>query len=116
MILCSISLLAQKKYGKMHSHKRAYQKVNIKKNNYKGPPPWAPAHGYRHRYIYFPQYACYYDNYYGIYYYKTGSFWYKTSLKPSFILNISTAKKVELTIDNEEKPFRFYNKHIIIYR
>ena len=38
-----------------------------------GPPPWAPAHGFRAntRYVYFPEYNIYYDLKLGIYIYTT---------------------------------------------
>lgn len=56
------------------------------KHTRQGPPPWAPAHGYRARtqYIYFPAIEVYYDLDAGVYVYLERGRWVRSrSLPPS---------------------------------
>lgn len=109
------------KAGKASSYNN-YEKIVVHdpnsyyKTKRKGPPPWAPAHGYRHRYIYFPEHKCYYDMYEGYYVYRKGTLWVTSFIKPVFIINIGTTKKIELNIDSEPYPQVYYKQHIILYR
>ncbi|MCC6838037.1 MAG: hypothetical protein IT234_05810 [Bacteroidia bacterium] len=89
-----------------------YQPVKVKR---KGPPSWAPANGYRHRYIFFPEHKCYYDNFNGIYIYRKGSIWVTSYQTPSFIFNISITRKVELNIDGVSKPQIYFKQHVALY-
>lgn len=104
--------------GPKHNHNSSRavvfynQPVKIKRN---GPPSWAPAHGYRHRYIFFPEHNCYYDNYNGIYIYRKGSIWITSYTLPQFIFNIGVTRKVELNIDAVPKPQIYFEQHIALY-
>ena len=52
-----------------------------------GPPPWAPAHGYRAkaRYTYFPTLSLYFDTKIGVYFFLEHGVWIqRTSLPPGF--------------------------------
>lgn len=93
------------------------QTVVYKQKGRKGPPPWAPAHGYRHRHVYFPQYQCYYDNYDGVYIYYSGARWIRTYSIPSFMIgvNLSAARIVELNMDNVVAPQINFEQHIVLY-
>lgn len=123
MLLC-IPHFAIAQKGKGHAKKQVKYKENYKhdavayhyhKTKRKGPPDWAPANGYRHRYVFFPEHRCYYDNYNGFYIFKKGSVWVTSYNRPWFILNISTTKKVELNIDNIPKPQIYIEQHITLY-
>ncbi|NIM99338.1 MAG: hypothetical protein GTO24_15065, partial [candidate division Zixibacteria bacterium] len=52
-----------------------------------GPPPWAPAHGYRakHGYYYYPSQYVYYDVKRGVYFYIEGDGWRVSGRLPSHI-------------------------------
>lgn len=125
--------IAQKGHFKHHGHNKHFEKNVIKINDYhyghnnvivynnykkikrKGPPYWAPAYGYRHRHIYFPHYQCYYDNYSGIYIYRKGGIWISSASIPVFIADIESTRKVELLIDNEDKPQVYFSTHLSLY-
>jgi hypothetical protein len=51
-----------------------------------GPPPWAPAHGYRAkqeaRYMYYPRYNIYVDLRTGVYHYRSGNRWVQSRSLP----------------------------------
>jgi len=72
----------------------------------KGPPPWAPAHGYRdkHRYRYYPSAEVYFDLGRELYYYFSGGGWHgsvrlprsiRAELEDYVILNMDAARPYE---------------------
>jgi len=76
-----------------------------------GPPPWAPAHGYRakHDYRYYPTAGVYFDisiNRY--FYYRDGSWQVSVSL-PSAI-RIDNDDYVHLELETDE-PYLYYDEH-----
>lgn len=80
----------------------------------KGPPPWAPAHGYRrkHRYYYFPRYNFYFDKRRRVYIYYAGKGW---SIKADIPLDLReddlrTTRKVQLEFSGDE-PYERNRKH-----
>jgi len=91
-------------------------KVVYVTKKHKGPPAWAPAYGYRHRNIYFPQYKCYYDTFDGVYIYLSGRRWVRTFSPPSFMINVdlNIARKVELDLDVAQ-PQAYFQQHIVLY-
>lgn len=89
---------------------------NEKSNGRKevGPPPWAPAHGYRAktRYTYFSEQSFYYDNSKGVYIYLRGKNWEVSAKIPHTFknVNLSAAVKVELDYDADD-PQKYNNDH-----
>jgi hypothetical protein len=73
----------------------------------KGPPPWAPAHGYRakHRYRYYPDAYVYYNEGMDLYYYRYAGRWVESPLLPS---NIYLEDYVVLEMDVED-PHSFHS-------
>lgn len=71
-----------------------------------GPPPWAPAHGYRAktRYVYFSDYEVYYDHDRGVYISLSGSNWSVSARLPSILsrVDLTAAVKVDLDFDGDE--------------
>ena len=100
--LGSISTQAQ---GKGPRHKNQKQV---------GPPPWAPAHGYRAktRYVYFRDYGVYYDNTRGVYISLHDGKWEVTARIPVTLLEVDlkAAVKIDLDLDTDT-PQKFYNEH-----
>jgi hypothetical protein len=76
----------------------------------KGPPPWAPAHGYRakHRYRYYPSSHVYYDTGRGLYFYYSNGDWRMSVSLPSRIL-IDVNDFVALEMDSD-KPYRYHSE------
>ncbi|MES2811039.1 MAG: hypothetical protein V4670_01080 [Bacteroidota bacterium] len=84
-----------------------------------GPPPWAPAHGYRAktRYVYFPDQNIYYDLQARNYIYLSGPNWVvKTSLPKLFLgINLGKSSQVELDFYGD-RPYRYNTTHVVKYK
>ena len=85
----------------------------------KGPPPWAPAHGYRAktRHIYFPQHNFYFDVLKGVYLYLNGGKWETVAQLPLMFagIDLKTAAKVELELDSDA-PYKLNADHQVKYK
>ena len=79
-----------------------------------GPPPWAPAHGYRakHRYRYYPHHRVYYEKERGVYFYYRDGRWRVSVSLPSSI-RIDVDDYVTLEMDSD-KPYKY--DHEVIKR
>lgn len=84
-----------------------------------GPPPWAPANGYRAktRQIYFPDQNFYFDTQKGVYIYLNGKNWDVSAKLPSIFggIDLKVAAKVELNLDTDT-PQKFNADHQTKYR
>jgi hypothetical protein len=73
-----------------------------------GPPPWAPAHGYRakHHYYYYPASSVYFDVGRGLYFFYQGDGWrVGASLPAGFQINVNDY--VELDMDTD-RPYVYH--------
>lgn len=76
-----------------------------------GPPPHAPAHGYRakHCYRYYPANEVYYDTGRRIYFYMEGGAWVSDALLPYHLrVSLGNYETVEMYSD---KPYRHHHKY-----
>ena len=84
-----------------------------------GPPPWAPAHGYRAktRYTYFTQQNFYYDNQRGVYIYLSGKNWQVSANLPEIFkgVNLTAAVKVDLDFSGDD-PQKYNSDHKTKYK
>ncbi|MEO5777399.1 MAG: hypothetical protein ABIQ27_10865 [Flavobacterium sp.] len=84
-----------------------------------GPPPWAPAHGYRAktRHIYYPQYNMYYDRNRSSYLYLNGGHWSVSATLPNIYvgINLGNAAQIQLNYGGYD-PYRYNNVHVVEYR
>ncbi|MEJ5349497.1 MAG: hypothetical protein WHS46_12510 [Desulfosoma sp.] len=73
-----------------------------------GPPPWAPAHGYRakYRYHYYPDAAVYLDVGRGLYFYLQNGRWIVAAALPKGI-TIDPGRYVVLEMD-ADKPYVYH--------
>jgi hypothetical protein len=80
-----------------------------------GPPPWAPAHGYRakYKYRYYPYAQVYYDAGRSLYFYFTNNTWQATASLP-MQLKMSLGHDVTLEM-NTDKPYRYHSDVIKQY-
>lgn len=78
--------------------------------SHSGPPPHAPAHGYRakHHYRYYPDAYVYYDTARHRYFYNDKGGWRMSVSLPGFIRLGSSYVTLELDTD---KPYRYYHEH-----
>ncbi|MCA6078845.1 hypothetical protein [Fulvivirga sedimenti] len=79
-----------------------------------GPPPWAPAHGYRAktRYVYFKDYDVYYDHDRSVYISLAGTNWQVSANIPVNLrgIDLNAAVKIDLDTDVDD-PQRDYSQH-----
>jgi hypothetical protein len=76
-----------------------------------GPPPHAPAHGYRakHTYYYYPDAYVYFDISRRVYFYLQGDKWrMSASLPHSFSVRLGQHVMIEL---DSERPYKHFDKH-----
>lgn len=73
-----------------------------------GPPPWAPAHGYRakHRYRYYPSAEVYFDTGRGLYFYYTDGEWRGSVRLPRY-LRAELGSSVTLEMDTSH-PYEYH--------
>ena len=76
-----------------------------------GPPPHAPAHGYRakHSYYYYPASYVYFDVKRKVYFYMEGSVWRTTVSLPERI-RVKLGDYVTIDMDDDE-PYREFETH-----
>jgi hypothetical protein len=80
-----------------------------------GPPPHAPAHGYRakHQYRYYPNCDVYHDASRGVYFYLKGDGWaVGTSLPLDLQRNLGASVNLDLDTD---KPYEHHAEHLKQY-
>jgi hypothetical protein len=84
-----------------------------------GPPPWAPAKGYRAqtRHVYFSDYNIYFDLQRSVYIYLSGGKWIISPSLPTRYAKIDfkRAVKVELEL-NSDNPQRHNANHVAKYK
>ena len=89
------------------------------KNNGSGPPPWAPAHGYRAQtqHVYFPSLNIYFDVHRNVYYFLSGNKWIASPRVPIGIplSLLRLAPKVQLR-DVTPAPYLFNNQHRVDFK
>jgi hypothetical protein len=76
----------------------------------RGPPPWAPAHGYRakHRYYYYPASYVYYDTGRNLYFYIRNDRWEVAASLPREV-HIQRTEYVVLEMSTE-KPYHYHSE------
>lgn len=89
--------------GEVHPHKSVPHKG--------GPPPHAPAHGYRakHTYHYYPDSQVYYDTGRGLYFYIEGGSWRVSATLPSS-LHVGLGSHVAIDMYTDE-PYLYSKDH-----
>jgi hypothetical protein len=80
-----------------------------------GPPPWAPAHGYRakHHYRYYPSSEVYFDIGRAVYIYYEGERW-RVSVKLPGEIRIDLNDYVTLEMDTD-KPYEYHSEVVKRY-
>ena len=84
-----------------------------------GPPPWAPAHGYRAktRHIYFPEQNMYYDIQRSNYIYFSNGKWSISTRVPSIFVGINLGRSSQVELDfYGDAPQRYNYSHKTKYK
>lgn len=110
LLVMAFIFISDNGFSQGKSHKK--EESNYKKET--GPPPWAPAHGYRAktRYVYFTEYNFYYDNNRGVYIYLSGNNWEVSASIPNLFktVNLTAAVKIDLDFDADD-PQKYNADH-----
>ena len=84
-----------------------------------GPPPWAPAHGYRAktRHVYFPDHNMYYDIQKNNYIYFTNGKWTISTRVPSIFVGVNLRGSTQVELDfYGDRPQRYNYSHKTKYK
>lgn len=84
-----------------------------------GPPPWAPAHGYRAktRHVYFPDQNMYYDIQRSNYIYFSNGKWSISTRVPSIFVGINLGRSTQVELDfYGDRPQRYNYSHKTKYK
>lgn len=84
-----------------------------------GPPPWAPAHGYRAktRHVYFPDHNFYFDTQNGVYIFIENSNWRVAAKLPSLFGTIDLKASTQIELDlHSDSPQNFNTEHRHTYK
>ena len=84
-----------------------------------GPPPWAPAHGYRAktRHIYFSDHNFYYDVQKGVYIYMNNGKWSIAVKLPTTFAKVDLNKAVQVELElNTDSPQKYNADHKVKYK
>jgi fatty acid desaturase len=68
-------------------------------------PKWRPKHAYHRRWIYFPKYNVYFDNWRGHYVYRNGSVWASQSVPPPTLINVNLADVPHRELNPEDDDY-----------
>lgn len=99
-------------------HHRAKRVVVVKRSPYRPArvvvyhPHWRPAYTYHRRWVFFPRYNLYWDNWRNHYVFWNGTVWISQAAVPPVLVNVNLAdqKTVELP-ENEEDEDDIYKSN-----
>ncbi|HLT41227.1 MAG TPA: hypothetical protein VKZ95_00865 [Sphingobacteriaceae bacterium] len=103
-----------RKAYKKHDQKK-YKKHYVKVHKRKGPPAWAPAHGYRAKnHVYFRDYHTFYDPYRDGYVYRRNNKWIFSRNVPTFLVGVNLGSaRINLIQDIpvNTRPEQYYSRY-----
>lgn len=113
MLINTSVILAQKKGhrgGGRHPHRGKNHVVVVKRSNYRPHkvvvyhPHWRPKYAYNRRWVFFPKYNLYWDNWRNHYVFYNGTVWLSQPTAPPVIVNVNleNEKNVELKEDEDD--------------
>lgn len=107
-----------RKAYKKHDQKK-YKKHYAKEHKRKGPPAWAPAHGYRAKnHVYFRDYHTFYDPYRDGYVYRRNKKWIFSRNVPTFLVGVNLGSaRINLIQDIpvNTRPEQYYSRYASQY-
>lgn len=65
-------------------------------------PHWRPNYGYHRRWVYFPHYNFYWDNWRQGYYYRNGAVWMFNTTPPPIIVNVNLDKETNYELKEDD--------------
>lgn len=110
-LLCFSSKLAAQKghhRGHPHHHPHAKKVVVVKRSPYRPAkvvvfhPAWRPKYAYYRRWVFFPKYNLYWDNWRNHYVFWNGTIWLSQPTAPAVIVNVDLDKEKSKELKEDE--------------
>jgi hypothetical protein len=111
LVVCTSKSFAQRgKHGGGHHPHKGRNHVVAKRSIYRPHkvivyhPYWRPKYAYNRRWVYFPKYNLYWDNWRNHYVFWNGTIWLSQATAPPVIVNVNleNEKNVELKEDEDD--------------
>jgi hypothetical protein len=111
LIALNLNIYAQKGRGRNghHPHHHHNKKVVVVKRSKYRPakvvvyhPVWRPHFAYNRRWVYFPKYNLYWDNWRNHYVFWNGSIWLSQATAPPVIVNVNLEKEKHQELKEEQ--------------
>ncbi len=122
VLFCNLSVEAQRGGGRHGGHPRRHNKVVVVKRSPYRPvkvvvyhPHWGPTYSFRRRWVYFPAYNLYWDNWRNHYVFWNGSIWLSQAAVPAAIVNVNLNKERSTELsendDDDDDIYRSNDNH-----
>jgi hypothetical protein len=98
-------VVVKEKHGRRHHR---HQRVVVKRSPYRPAkvvvyhPYWRPHYAYHRRWVYFPHYNLYWDNWRNHYVFWNGTLWISQAAVPPVIVNVNLDKERSVELKEEE--------------
>ncbi|MBK7818766.1 MAG: hypothetical protein IPJ60_15375 [Sphingobacteriaceae bacterium] len=109
LLIMSSKVAAQKKgHHHPHKHRHAKKAVVVKRSAYRPTkvvvfhPVWRPKYAYHRRWVYFPKYNLYWDNWRNHYVFLNGPVWVSQAAAPPIIMNVNLENEKSKELKEEE--------------
>jgi hypothetical protein len=110
LLTVSSKVAAQKKgHNHHHGHKHRHgKKVVVKRSAYRPAkvvvfhPVWRPKYAYNRRWVFFPKYNLYWDNWRNHYVFLNGPIWVSQAAAPPIIVNVNLENENSKELKEEE--------------
>ncbi len=109
LLAMSSKVAAQKKGGHPHhNHPKAKRAVVVKRSVYRPAkvvvfhPVWRPKYAYHRRWVYFPKYNLYWDNWRNHYVFLNGPVWVSQAAAPPVIANVNLESEASKELKEED--------------
>lgn len=83
-------------------------------------PHWRPNYGYHRRWVYFPRYNFYWDNWRQGYYYRNGTVWIFNATPPPVVINVNLDKEINYELKEEDDDiddvYKTNNSHLKTFK
>lgn len=83
-------------------------------------PKWGPRNAYHNRWVFFPRFNFYWDNWRGMYVYRSNNIWISSINAPAVVVNINleSERQYELREDLDDNDDVYYNNedHLRSYK
>jgi hypothetical protein len=107
-LLSCTAISAQKRGGHPGRHHGHHNKAVVKRSPYRPHkvvvfhPNWRPHYAYHRRWVFFPRYNLYWDNWRNQYVFWNGAIWLSQAARPPVIVNVDLEKEKSTELKEDE--------------